>query len=228
MLASTVYLVCNLLAVHFFLAPDQTLDHDLQKKKEALLVITEKIHPITAVLNPDESSSLRDLIFQVDSHTKSLLQLENSLEVVGLDLKEYDRDKPKAKSDINDMDSHDSGKSQDSSKKQQGGAQRVKEKAKTSEFDDSDGNYAEIDALREQILKSRSKVPVPNLISGRSSGQASSEYQQSNGPVNVSGLGRRPLGSPSTSAVPPGLYERVEEVLPSPFADYDLVSLTHM
>lgn len=197
------------MSVHF-----KSLDQDLQKKKESLLLVTEKIHPITAVLNPDESAALRDLIFQVDNHTKLLLQLENSLQVVGLDLKEHDQDKTKVKSDVQDsVQSQDSGKFR--------GSSRAGESMKLSEFDDSDGNYAEIDALREQILRSRSKVPAPatGLINGVDS------CPQSNGSLNVPGSHHRPAASPSTSAAPPGLYERVEEVLPSPFADYDLVSL---
>ena len=182
-----------------------------------MLTITEKIHPITAVLNPDDSAALRDLIFQVDSHTKSLLQLETNLQVIGLDLKDYSLDKAKAKGG---EDSLESGKFHNSSSHSfQGSGQKATEKTRTSEFDDNDGNYAEIDALREQILKSRSKAPAPIVILG----QADSDSGKSNGPVMTSGQHLRYVGSPSTSTVPPGLYERVEEVLPSPFADYDLV-----
>ena len=196
----------------------QALDQDLQKKQESLLAITEKIQPITAVLNPDDSAALRDLISQVDSHTKSLLQLENSLQVIELSLREHDQDRTKAKGDSKFQDSlrsQDSGKYQESGRFQ--GSGRVGENLKTSETEDSDGNYAEIDALRAQILRSCAKVPAPSLVSG----QASNGSGQGSTPQ--SGSGRHP-GGQSTSAVPPALYERVQEILPSPLADYDLVS----
>ena len=216
----------------------QSLDQDLRKNQESLLTITEKIQPLTAVLSPDDSAALRDLISQVDSHTKSMLQLENSLQVIELDLKEHDpsRGIKAAKVDDNKLgDSNNSGgRLQDSGRYQIGGPKlqngaRNGGNSKVSEFDDNDGNYAEIDALREQILKSGSKVPAPSLVSG-SSGQKSSGQpsiggaSQSNGPMNA--MSRLNPKSGPSSAVPPGLYERVEEILPSPFADYDLVSLT--
>ena len=168
-----------------------------------------------------------------------MLQLENSLQVIELDLKEHDPSrgtKAKVEDKLNGSirSTNNSGRLQDSGRYQIGGAnlQNGVKNSKNSELDDNDGNYAEIDALREQILKSRSKVPAPGLVSGsmgqKSSGQASNESgAQSNGPVNVSRLHPRsavPVAAQSPSAVPPALYERVEEILPSPFADYDLVS----
>ena len=217
----------------------QSLDQDLRKKQESLLTITEKIQPLTAVLSPDDSAALRDLISQVDSHTKSLLQLENSLQVIELDLEEHDpsRAVKAAKVDGNKPEegtgNGNGGRLQDSGRYQIGGPKlqngaRNNGNSKTSEFDDTDGNYAEIDALREQILKSGSKVPVPILVSSGSSGQPSiGGASQGNGPMARlsprSAVGGVAGQSPS-SAAPPGLYERVEEILPSPFADYDLVS----
>ena len=136
--------------------------------------------------------------------------------MIGLDLKDHSQDKTKGKAD----DSLESRRFQDSSSQSyQDGGQKTREETKTSEFDDADGNYADIDALREQILKSNSKVPAPIL----SLSQADSDSRKSNGPVTISGQHLHPVGSQSTSTIPPGLYERVEEVLPSPFADYDLV-----
>lgn len=231
----------------------QSLDEDLRKKQESLLTITEKIQPLTAVLSPDDSATLRDLISQVDSHTKSMLQLENSLQVIELDLKEHDPSralKAAAKVGNNKLDESPGGENsgggrlQNSGRYQMGGPTKLQNgarnggKSKSSEFDDSDGNYAEIDALREQILKSGGKVPAPSLVSS-SSGQKSSSSQasggapQSNGPImnGTSRLSPRSAAVPPGvaalspgSAVPPALYERVEEILPSPFADYDLVS----
>ena len=199
----------------------QSLDEDLRRKQESLLVITDKIHPITAVLSPDDSSTLRDLIFQIDNHTKLLLQLENSLQIIGLDLKEHDQDKTKVQDNIQ---AQESGRFHGNGGKLPGNG-RVGESAKSSEFDDDDGNYADIDALRNQILNSRSKVPVPSLISRQTLGQASNGSGRSNGATNGPVGQRRPAASPSGSAFAPALYERVEEVLPSPMADYDLVSV---
>ena len=123
--------------------------------------------------------------------------------------------------------------------------------SKSSKFDDddTDGNYAEIDALREQILKSGgSKVPAPSLVASgqkksNSSGQDSNARgaPQSNGPAGpvggtvMNGMSRLSPRSAQAGgsglgpgpAAPPALYERVEEIIPSPFADYDLVSFNY-
>ena len=183
-----------------------------------------------------------------------MLQLENSLQVVELDLKDHDPSRAvktaAAKVGNNKLDeslgeNSGGGRLQDSGRYQMGGP-TIKHKngarnggnSKSSEFDDSDGNYAEIDALREQILKSGGKVPAPSLVSSSSGQKSSSGHdsggaQKSNGPVmnGMSRLSPRSAAVPPGvaalspgSAVPPALYERVEEILPSPFADYDLVS----
>jgi hypothetical protein len=238
----------------------QSLDEDLRKKQESLLTITEKIQPLTAVLSADDSAALRDLISQVDSHTKSLLQLENSLQVIELDLKDHDPSRGAAKMAANKMDN--SGKVngslgdsrlQDSGRYQMGGPTKLQNgarnhsggKSKSSKFDDddTDDNYAEIDALREQILKSGgSKVPAPSLVSGPKKGPSGQDPRGapwSNGPAAggaVNGISRLSprsaqavaaagLLGPGAAVSPPALYERVEEMIPSPFADYDLVSL---
>ena len=238
----------------------QSLDEELRKKQESLLAITDKIQPLTAVLSPDDSATLRDLISQVDSHTKSLLQLENGLQVIELDLKEHDPSRAakmaakvidNKKFDGSQGENSGGGKLQDSGRYQMGGPTKLQNSAtrksggnlKSSEFDDdTDGNYAEIDALREQILKSGSggKVPAPSLVSSSSAaGQKKNSYDrnpgggapQSNGPTNgISRLSPRSaaavpgLSVPGAAVPPPALYERVEEIIPSPFADYDLVS----
>ena len=139
------------------------------------------------------------------------------------------------------------GKLQDSGRYQMGGPIKLQNGArshgggnsKSSKFDDddTDGNYAEIDALREQILKSgSSKVPAPSLVvSGQKKSNSSGQgAPQSNGPAAGAVMNGTSRLSPRSAqagtglspgaAAPPALYERVEEIIPSPFADYDLVS----
>ena len=145
------------------------------------------------------------------------MQLENSLQVIGLDLKDHFVDKT--------AKGREDGKLQGESQQGESGKFRESGRSrKNSGSDDSDRNYADIDALRKQILQPGTKVPAPSLVTRQTLGQASSDSGQSNAPTaNVPGR-HHPVPSPAGSALPPGLYERVEEMLPSPFADYDMVS----
>ena len=63
---------------------------DLDKRKNSLLSISEKLQPVTAVLSPSNHQSLRELISQVEANTKSLKQIESGLKEIELTLVTHD------------------------------------------------------------------------------------------------------------------------------------------
>lgn len=95
------------------------------------------------------------------------------------------------------------------------------EKEDFSDDEDLDTPYARIDNLQRKILRGRNSSSESSKLHPPHADQAAR-------PISISGqvfsLPSSGQGKFSSSLKTPGLYERVEDAVPSPFLDYDMVS----
>ncbi len=180
----------------------------MYKHQSALEVISDKLQPILAVLNSDDTPSLDELVQQVETNGKSLEQIEANLLDLNIGLSQdsismgSETELPRSKTISEGMRKHFETHTRLVS-------EHVKQRSEIEPPSDSRGQqedpYAEIGSLRAEILDGQlsvgsSKVPGPSL----------------------SGSLRR------GSDIGPGdqrssLFDKLE--LPSPLAEFDHVSV---
>lgn len=186
----------------------QTLTQELYKRQSALEVISDKLQPILAVLNFDETPSLDELVQQVETNGKSLEQIETNLLDLNIGLSQdniatnSDAELPRSRTISEGMRKHFEAHSRSVSSGHIKQKSEIEPPVLNTNGQQREGNYAEIGSLREDILNRQfavgsSNVPGPSLRGV----QRSSEIE----------------GQRSSS-----LYERLE--LPSPLAEFDHVS----
>ena len=64
------------------LSLSQSLDNGLKKHKTILLSVTKELEKITSLLSPEDHDSLRELVFHVSQVSKSLVHIEEGLEMM--------------------------------------------------------------------------------------------------------------------------------------------------
>ena len=218
--------------MHFLL---QNLLQELKQRKKTLESISEKIQPISLVLNPTDNKSLGYLVRQLEQNSRSLQAIETGLQ--GLSR--------------TPSNSGGSGRGQERGSggkgsifrsfyggKKQDKVQDVKRNSELEESqvqdeplfqdgedssdDDQDTPYARIDSLRKKILQGRDSSSSSSTLSPPNAGQTGR-------PLSISGqvfrLPPSEHAKPSSSLKAPELYERVEDAVPSPFLDYDMVGI---
>lgn len=210
----------------------------MKKRKASFNSISDKLEPIFLVLNPDDSKTLSDLTKQLEQNSKSLDSIEAGL----LDIHTCPPPKPASERGGSIFRSFYGGKKQDKVQDKRN-AERNKKFQDSAVFQDDDDDdsgdenspYARIDNLRRKILQSRTS----NSSSGGGSSGLSPPISHEAGsgrPISISG---QPFSIPGQPFSIPGqlpgerlsypgvegrgLYERVEEVLPSPFLEPDMV-----
>ena len=180
----------------------------MEKKKADLESISDKLEPICLVLKPEENKSLSELIRQLEKNSRNLEAIEASLQGITANSKgQGNQDKILLRSLYG-------GKKQDKVQDKRI-VEDVKPIQDSTIFQDTseDNNpYAEIDGLRREIFQSRGQSPPVSSVKAR-------PISISDQVFNISGL--KSLGT--TPFKPSVLYERMEEVVPSPFLDYDMV-----
>ncbi len=190
----------------------QTITQELYKHQSSLETISNKLHPILAVLNSDETPNLDELVQQVETNHKSLKQIENNLLDINIVSSQDNLSINPSETELLSRSktiSEGTRKPHTRSFSDVGVNEQIKHLLESKEVQppvkvkgQREGHYAEIGSLREEILKRQfsvgtSNVPLPSLRGGVPN-SAEVEGQRSS------------------------LYERVE--LPSPLVDFDHVS----
>lgn len=189
---------------------------EVKEKLASLEVTSDKLEPVCLVLKSEVHTPLSDLMKQLDKHVKSLELIQVGLKDIDVGSRTPDR----AQQDKNLLSviyggrKHD--KVQDQPNFQDG---KLIQNGATFQDEDSDGDnpYAEIDNLRKQILQSRHSPSSESvsLVPGPQSGGR---------PMSISGhMFTLPGHTGMNTMTGIGLYERVEELIPSPFVDHDMV-----
>ncbi len=213
----------------------QNLLQELEQRKETLEFISEKIHPISLVLNPSDNKPLGSLMKQLKQNSKSLQAIETGLQVLSRTLSAsggggkggggggggrgsifrsfYSGKKDKVQ-DVKRNSDLEEGQVQD---------EPVFQDEEDSSDDDQDTPYARIDTLRKKILQGRGSCSGSSTLSPPTS-QTGRPLSISGQVFNIPSAGQgKPSFSSSSSLKATELYERVEDVVPSPFFDYDMV-----
>ena len=82
MVASSSSLLSLSLSLSLSLLSRQSLDSGLKKHKSTLISVTKELEKITSLLSPADHESIRELVFQVTQASKSLVQIEEGLEMM--------------------------------------------------------------------------------------------------------------------------------------------------
>ena len=186
--------------------PSQTLTQQLHTHQSTLDIISDKLHPLLAVLNPDETPNLDELVRQVETNRKSLKQIDINLSDINigasrdnLRLNSPEPEIPRSMTVSEGVKWNTPGHGRSFS--DVGVNEQIKQLQGNSEPKTSprvqgqdDGQYAEIGSLRMQILNRQ-------LSGGISPKPAGGEGQRSN------------------------MFDRME--LPSPLVEFDHVSSTN-
>ena len=209
----------------------QNLLQELKQRKATLESISEKIQPISLVLNPIDNKSLGHLVKQLEQNSKSLQVIETGLQGLartpsGASVK--GQEKGGRGSIFRSFYGGKKDKVQDVKRSSELEESQVQdqpvfqdEAVSSDDDDDLESPYARIDSLRKKILQGRGSSSGSSLSPPNSS--------QSGRPLSISGqvfkLSHSGQARPLAPLKAPELYERVQEVVPSPFLDYDMVCI---
>lgn len=198
----------------------------MKKKKASFGSVSDKLEPIFLVLNPNDNRALRDLVNQLECNSHSLEAIEAGLQEISVGPQTMPEKNHQEKSSL--FKSFYSGKKHD--KVQDKRSVEDKKQVQDSpvfqdEDDSSDENnpYARIDILRKKILQERPSNSSSTLLPPGGGGGGDSKHQR---PLSISGQvfdlpGQQHKSTPSLTN--PALYRHMEEVVPSPFLDRDMV-----
>ncbi len=186
----------------------QTLSQELYKRQSTLEVISDKLQPILAVLNFDETPSLDELVQQVESNSKNLAQIEINLLNLNIGTSQDNLATKNSERELTRSRTISEGTRKHNETNTLSISGHIKQRSEIIEplpsvKGQQEDNYAEIGSLRVEILNRQfsvgsSNIPGPSL---RGRVQSSSEVE----------------GQTSS------LYEKLE--LPSPLAEFDHVSI---
>lgn len=178
---------------------------------------SDKLEPVCLVLKSELYTPLLDLMKQLDNHVKNLELIQVGLQDIDVNPRTSDKNLHGV---ISGERMHDGDLEQPNS--------RVVNKPRFRDQNyDEDNPYAEIDTLRRQVLKKRTELSSGgsvSLVPGPESGARPQSMFAPPGPVGLTNNVTMTTTAATTKTT--GLYERVEELIPSPFADRDLVCLT--
>lgn len=185
----------------------QTLTQELYRHQSSLETISNKLQPILAVLNSDETPNLDELVCQVENNRKSLRQIETNLQDINIESScdnlspnSLETEFPRSKASSEGIRKHSNTYVR--SFNEMGVNEQIKQLQKGKQIEPppkskgrDDDQYAEIGSLQAQILSERGSGP------------------------DSRGGTQRPTAIQDQR---PSLYERLD--LPSPLVEFDHVS----
>ena len=200
--------------------PAQSLLEEVQDKLTDLEETSNKLDPVSLVLKSDTHKPLGELMRQVEKHLKSLQHIQSGLQNMDVRTPGAVNQDKHLLSVIYGGKKHDLVQDKPSFQDRRGvrGGANFQE-----DVDDGDNPYAEIDPLRKQILQDHPSSPLSN---GSTLGLPASSADARRRVTSISGQSFSLPGIKTRISDESGdLYERVEEVIPSPFVDQDMVSI---
>ncbi len=178
---------------------------------------SNKLEPVSLVLKPSTHKPLDNLKKLVKKHTKSLQAIQSGLQ-------EIDVTTPTGSTHLDKklLSAIYGGKKHDLVQDNPSFTDaKVKMAANFEEGDDDEiSPYAKIDNLRVKIFQNRASTGSTLTVSSGPGDVRSRTTSVSGQGFTLPGL----KGASTTGEDVSGLYERVEEVIPSPFVEKDIVS----
>lgn len=191
---------------------------------------SERLEPIYLVLNSDDNTGLREITRLLERNSTTLEAIEEGLR--GIDVSPRTSQGQHERGGGSIFRSFYGGKKQDRVQDKRNGENKGKvqdnsvfrDDGESDDSGDEDSPYARIDTLQRQILRRRQMEGVESPP--RVTLSQDSAVPAPGRPLNISAqVFSMPSQHKSTpSLIGPDMYERVEEVLPSPFLNYDIVS----
>lgn len=197
---------------------------EVKKKKAAFNSISDKLEPIYLVLNPESSKTLQDLTRLLEQNSSSLDTIETNLQEIHTSPKHLAE---KGRGSIfRSFGGRKQDKVQDRRNVEENNHFRDNDVFQEEDEDSSDESspYARIDNLQKKILRETPPRDNPPVLLSPPAGRA-----KSGRPVSISGqvfnlpAAHNSLAA-SSSLNMPSRYEKMEEILPSPFLEPDIVS----
>ena len=182
---------------------------EVKEKLEKMEEASDKLEPVCLVLKPEVHKPLSDLMKQLDKHMKSLELIQVGLQDIDVGTKVQD-DKSQQGKNLNTI--------------LHGRNKQENVRDASNQEDDTDNPYAEIDPLKRQILTKKSSplrasatnLPEPqNYVYPRSISKSMLNLPKQAEAANAAMMTARG-------------YQRVEDRIPSPFANKHSVSFSYL
>ena len=188
------------------------------KRMTTLEETSDKLEPVCLVLKSETYQPLLDLMRQLDKHMKDLELIQVGLQDIDVNPKILDR---KTNMDQYLLGGIPGRRTHD---KIHDPIPMVTSRTKSLDKNYEDDNpYAEIDSLKRHVLDKRgpSFSGSVSVVPGPQCGM-----RPLRSPRNLFTLPEQAwtTGNTTAKATPTGLYQRMEELIPSPLVDHDLVN----